>query len=54
VDNRSHFLALDSLKPGQWLTTHVIDMVVDGLKGKLWWIEEKFDFCFFSVMFLFN
>jgi hypothetical protein len=44
--------ALDSLKPNQELTTHVIDTRVDGLRGQPWCIEEKFDFCFFHTIFL--
>jgi hypothetical protein len=42
---------LDSLKPNQELTTHVIATLVDGRRGQPWLIEEKFDFFFFHTMF---
>ncbi len=42
---------LDSLEATKELKTPVIDVVVNGLRKKPWWFGDKYEFCFFSVMF---
>ena len=51
VNGSTYVEGIQTLRPKQWLSTAVVDVVVNALVESAWWVRNTMDFCISNCMF---